>query len=84
LPNHKSCAKRMKQAKVHRLRNRAFTSRLRTAVKELRTETNKDAASQKYLSVSSLLDQAANLNLIHRKNADRNKSRLAHFIQKLA
>jgi len=83
LPNHKSCAKRMKTSANERTRNRAFRSKLRAAIKELREETNKDTAGKKYVEVSQMLDKAAAYHLIHKKNADRSKSRLALFVNKL-
>ena len=73
----------MKTSENNRIRNRAFRSELRGAIKDLRDETNKEEATVKYKKVASLYDKAANNHLIHKKNADRNKSRLAHFVQKL-
>jgi small subunit ribosomal protein S20 len=73
----------MKTAAASRLRNRAYSSRMRTAVKELRAMTSKDEASRKYCEVASILDGAAARHIIHKKTADRGKSRLALFVQKL-
>ncbi len=73
----------MRTSEEQRLRNRAFRSRLRTAIKELRQETDKEKAAMKYREVSSLLDRAAGIHLIHKRNAARNKSRLARFVSKL-
>ncbi len=83
MPNHKSCAKRVKTSEAERLRNRAFRTKLRSAVKEVRTETNKEEAQKKLKDATALLDKAAGYHLIHRRNADRNKSRLTKFVQKL-
>ncbi|MEW5993623.1 MAG: 30S ribosomal protein S20 [Candidatus Zixiibacteriota bacterium] len=83
MPNHKSCEKRMRTSGERRQRNRAFRSGLRSAIKELRNETNKDEAAKKYREVAALLDGAAGRGLIHKKNADRNKSRLAQFVNGL-
>jgi len=83
LPNHKSCAKRMRTSALNRQRNRAFRSQLRTAIKEVRSESSHEEAAKKFVAASTLLDQAANKHLIHKKNADRNKSRLAMFVNKL-
>ena len=83
VPNHKSCAKRMKTSANERDRNRAFRSRLRAAIKDVRTEASKEEAEKKLVAAASLLDKAAGYGLIHTKNADRNKSRLAKFVQKL-
>lgn len=80
MPNHKSCVKRVKTSEAARLRNRGVRSILRNAIKELKAESNKEEAAKKFLIVSSLLDKAAGRNLIHSKNADRHKSRLAKFV----
>lgn len=46
--------------------------------------TSKEDATPKLKEVSVLLDQAADSNLIHKNNADRNKSRLTHFVTSLS
>lgn len=74
----------MKTSEKERQRNRAFRSKLRAAVKDVRTATNKDEAGKKLHDAQQILDKAASYGLIHRKNADRNKSRLAQFVQKMA
>ncbi len=83
MPTHKSCVKRMRTSDDRRLRNRVLLSQLRAAMKELRSETNKEQAAKKYRQVSSLLDKAAGNHLIHKGNADRNKTRLAQLVNKL-
>lgn len=83
MPNHKSCAKRVKTSEAARTRNRAFRTRLRQAIKEVRTETNREAASKKYNVAMSLIDKAAGRGLLHKRTASRNKSRLALFVGKL-
>lgn len=73
----------MKQSEKARERNRAFRSRLRSAVKELRSlEGSAEDISSRYRDVSSLLDRAASKGLLHKKTADRTKSRLAKAIHK--
>jgi small subunit ribosomal protein S20 len=67
-----------------RQRNRTLRSRLRTAVKDVRAEVTPEQAVKKLLEAQQLLDKAASTGLIHKKNADRNKSRLAHAVKKLA
>lgn len=83
MPTHKSCAKRMRTSDERRLRNKALRSQLRAAIKELRSETNKEEATKKYRQVTSLLDKASGYHLVHKKNADRNKARLAQVVSKL-
>lgn len=84
MPNHKSCKKRMKTSERDRLANRAMRSELRGVVKELRTESDKTAATEKFRAVTKLLDRAAAKGLIHKRNADRSKSRLAQMVNGLA
>jgi len=45
--------------------------------------TDKDAAATKLREVNSILDRAAAAHIVHPRNADRHKSRLARFVQKL-
>ncbi len=83
MPNHKSCAKRMKTSEAERARNRAFRSKLRQAIKDLRAETNPEAAAKKMKSAMSIIDKAAGSGLIHNRTAARNKSRLAQHVSTL-
>jgi len=73
----------MKTSEKERLLNRGYRSKLRNTVRELRTEKNKDTATKMYKEVVSLLDKAASYGIIHKKNASRNKSRLAHYVAQL-
>ena len=73
----------MKTSERQRLRNRKYKSQLRTSIRDLRTVTSKEQATAEYKSVMSLLDKAVTYGLIHKKNADRNKARLARFVQQL-
>ena len=80
MPHHKSCKKRMKQSVERRARNRGYRSELRTAMRDLRANPAAENIAEKYKNVESLLDQAAVRGLIHKKNADRNKARLAKLV----
>jgi small subunit ribosomal protein S20 len=73
----------MKTAERDRMANRALRSTLRAALKAVREEKNKDEAIKKLRVASRLLDKAASKQIVHKKNASRNKSRLAHLVQKL-
>ena len=83
MPQHKSCKKRMRTSELQRLRNRALRTTLRNAVKVVRTEQNKETAKTKLREAERLLDKAAGCRLIHPRNADRSKSRLAALVSKL-
>ncbi len=74
----------MKTSERDRQANRALRSTLRAALKAVRSETNKDEAMKKLREAASMLDKAAAKNIIHKKNASRNKSRLTLMVQKLA
>ena len=73
----------MKTSAGQRERNRAVRSRMRREIKELGVLTSREEAVVKLKLVSSILDKAASKHVIHKKNADRKKSRLAHFVAKL-
>lgn len=73
----------MKISAGQRERNRSVRSEMRREIKELGALTNRDEAMTKYNLVTSILDKAASKGVIHKKNADRKKSRLAHFVAKL-
>lgn len=83
MPNHKSCVKRMRISIEERDRNRAFRSRLRQAIKSVRSATTRDAAAPILREATSIIDKAASSGLIHKRTAARNKSRLTQFVTKL-
>jgi small subunit ribosomal protein S20 len=73
----------MKTSQEERARNRAFRSRLREAIKDVRSETNRDEAAKKLKATTSIIDKAAGAGLIHKRTAARNKSRLSQYVAKL-
>ena len=77
MPRIKSAKKRMRQTKVRTARNKAQRSELRTAVKKVRGAGTKAEATKALAAAASLLDRAGRKNLVHRKTAARQKSRLA-------
>ncbi|MBN1212453.1 MAG: 30S ribosomal protein S20 [candidate division Zixibacteria bacterium] len=84
MPSHKSCKKRVKTSEKERVRNRAVRSQLRSVLKDVQTASVKEEAVQKLKEATILLDKAASRGLIHKKNADRNKSRLTRKVNKLS
>ena len=84
MPNVKSAEKRMRTNEIRAARNRAFRSRLRTALKGVRTATTREAGDTALREAASLLDRAARKRIIHPNKAARAKSRLTAFIGKLA
>ncbi len=87
MANSKSAAKRDRQSKVRRMRNKIAKSTLRTAVRRFDTAVaSKDstAAQEELKRVTSLLDKSAGVGVLHKNTAARKKSRLSarfHSIQ---
>ncbi len=84
MANHKSALKRIRSNETKRQLNKYQLKTTRTFIKRLRKSTDKDEAQGLYLKVSSMLDKLAKKNIIHKNKAANNKSKLAHFVQKLA
>ncbi len=79
MANHFSALKRARQTTRRTARNRANTSRLRTALRDLRetiAKGDKQAAEQTYRSTVSALDKAIRKGTLHENTAARYKSRL--------
>ncbi len=84
MANHKSALKRIRSSASKRLRNRYQAKTTRTYVRQLRATTDKAKAEELLKSVTSMLDKLAKKNIIHKKKADNNKSKLAKFVSGLA
>jgi small subunit ribosomal protein S20 len=79
MANHLSALKRARQTEKRTARNRANTSRLRGALRELResiAKGDKPAAEQIYRATVSALDKAIQKGTLHENTASRYKSRL--------
>jgi small subunit ribosomal protein S20 len=87
LANTAQAKKRARQAEVHRARNAAQRTELRTQVKKARTAvtgTDKTAAQQAFKDAASAIDRAAGKGLIHKNAAARYKSSLNHNLRGIA
>ena len=80
MPNVKSAEKRMRTNKIREQRNKQKRSRLRTAIKKVRTAETAETAETAYLEAKSLLDRASAKRLIHPNKAARLKSQLAGVV----
>lgn len=78
----KSVIKRARQNESTRARNVLQRSRLKTAVKKVRTAENQEAAKQELVKTSALLDRLAAKKIIHKNKAANLKSRLAASVRK--
>jgi small subunit ribosomal protein S20 len=83
MANHKSAEKRIRSSATKRLSNRYQAKSTRTVVKTLRESTDKVEAEGLLKKVSSMLDKLAKKNVIHKKKAANQKSKLAKVVNKL-
>lgn len=83
MANHKSALKRIRQSEAKRDKNRYYHKSARTAIKNLRAETDKSAAEEQFPKVSSQIDKLAKHNIIHKNKASNLKSKLAKHIAAL-
>ncbi|MBI2269823.1 MAG: 30S ribosomal protein S20 [Bacteroidetes bacterium] len=83
MANHKSAEKRIRANDSKRLRNRYYTKTARTAIKDLRTETDKTKAQTELPKITSMLDKLAKKNVIHKNKAANLKSKLTKFVNTL-
>lgn len=75
----KTPAKRARRAEANRLNNKAYKSRLKTAIKKYESalkEDNQEAAKDNFLQVTSLIDKSVNKGILHKNTAARKKSAL--------
>ncbi|MAP41975.1 MAG: 30S ribosomal protein S20 [Woeseiaceae bacterium] len=87
MANHKSAIKAQRQNVKHRERNRQERTRLRNALKSIRTsiDAGDTNSAQGVLSDTvSLIDKMASKKIIHNNTAGRYKSRLVKQIAKLS
>jgi small subunit ribosomal protein S20 len=85
MPRTKSAAKQARASVRRQSHNRAIKSRLHTLENKLLTlldEKKTTDAAAAYQALSSALDKAAKVQVIHRNTASRKKSRLAARLKK--
>jgi small subunit ribosomal protein S20 len=87
LANTKSAEKAARQSTVHRARNDALTSQLRSAIRKatlaLKAGKHDDAAAA-LSAATPIIDSMVNKGIIHRNKAARHKSRLTKQVRALA
>jgi small subunit ribosomal protein S20 len=77
--NHKSALKRAKQNEIRRLRNKAVKTRVRSAVKTVRTAPA-ETADGDLKAAQSIIDRAAKKGVLHKRTAARKISRLRKML----
>jgi len=87
MANIKSAKKRVLIAEKNRIRNVAFKSSIKTAMKkvlELASGEDKEALSSALSHAYKLCDKAVSKGILHKNTAARKKSRLTLAVNKLA
>ena len=83
MANHKSALKRIRQNEKRRVHNKYYAKTTRSAIKDLRNETDKEEAVKSFPKVASMIDKLAKKNIIHKNKAANLKSKLASQLNSL-
>ena len=84
MAHHRSALKRIRQSNKRRLQNRYYKKTTRTAIKNLRTLTDKKKAEEFLPKVISMVDKLAKRGSIHRNKASNLKAGLTRFVNGLS
>ncbi len=86
MANHKSALKRARQDKAKRLRKKGHRSKVKKAIKEVRTaiaSNSTDQAEKKLVSAVSAMQKTVSRGALHKNQASRKISRLTRQINRL-
>ncbi len=83
MAQHKSAEKRARQSLKRRVVNKEAKSEMKTLLKKVRTEKDKEKASSALKEAVSSLDKLASKGLIHKNKAANQKSKLTKHVNKL-
>ncbi len=86
MANLKSSKKDKRRSETRKARNSQKKSTIRTYARNILTcikDGKKEEAAKLFIKYTSVLDKAAKINILHKKNASRNKSRMAKRISSI-
>ncbi len=83
MANHPSAEKRARSSKRRAARNTAAKSKMRTALKKVRTVKTKEEGEAELKKTVKLLDKLSAKGVIHKNNAANKKARLTKFINSI-
>jgi small subunit ribosomal protein S20 len=86
LATHKSALKRAKQGEARRLRNTGYKTKVKKAVKEVRTavaNNSVDEAKEGLIRAVSIIQKTASKGVLHKNKASRKISRLVRQVNQL-
>ena len=84
MAQHKSAEKRTRTSARRAARNTSVKSKMRTAIKRVRSLKDKQLALAELRKTTKLLDQLAAKRIIHKNNAANTKSRLTKYVNSMA
>ncbi len=83
MANHPSAKKRVRSDNAKRLRNRYYAKSTRTAIRKLKSISQKEEAQESLPRVISLIDRLAKKSVIHKNKAANLKSKLTRRVNTL-
>jgi len=86
LANHKSALKRARQNEVRRVRNKGYKTRVKKAIREVRTavaNNSQEQAQESFIKAVSIIQKTASKGVIHRNQVSRKISRLAQQVNQI-
>lgn len=83
MANHKSAKKRARQAEIKRVRNMMVKTKMKSAVKAVKTADSENA-TEILNKAKSIIDVSAKKGVIHKKTAARKISRLTKLINNMS
>ncbi len=83
MAQHKSAEKRARASRRRAQRNAQWKSRMRNAIKRVRSTKEKEKAAAELKTTVKLLDQLAAKGISHRNKAANTKSRLTRLVNAL-
>ena len=87
MANHPSALKRARQNEVKRVRNKSYKTRVKKAIKEVRTAIASESADQAqnhFQEAVSVMQKSVSKGVVHKNQASRKISRLARQINRLS
>ena len=83
MAQHKSAEKRARSSKRREEHNKAWKSKMRTAIKRVTSAKEKNQSTEELRKAKKLFDQLAARGVIHRNKAANSKSKLTRYVNNL-
>ena len=84
MPQHISNEKRVRQTEKRRQRNLQKKTQIKSAIKKVRSASNKETAATELKKTCIVLDRMSSKGIIPKKRAANVKSKLSRFVNKLS